>query len=116
MVDDVAVCLLAGSFAQGLVKAVLQSFFINEGDVLEGEVFDNVMLLRFLHIVPVTCSTLSSLSSSLLQEAREKAASNINMILQIFIVFSFVITYSFFVMDCLGALRCADNDYFCRNK
>jgi len=30
--------------------------------------------------------------------------------------FSFVITYSFFVMDCLGALRCANNDYFCRNK
>ena len=44
MVGDVVVYLLAGCRAQGLVKAGLQSFFIDESDVPEGEVSDDVML------------------------------------------------------------------------
>ena len=52
MVGDVVVYLLAGCRAQGLVKAGLQSFFIDESDVPEGEVSDDVMLHGFLYIVP----------------------------------------------------------------
>ena len=53
MVCDEAVYFLSGCFAQGFVVAGLQSFFIDEGDVPEGEVSDDVMLYRFLHIVPL---------------------------------------------------------------
>jgi len=53
MVDDIAVYLLTSSFAQGFVVAGLQSFFIDESDVPEGEVTDDVMLHRFFHIVPL---------------------------------------------------------------
>ena len=53
MVGDVAVYLLAGCFAQGFVVAGLQLLFIHKGNVPEGKVADNVMLYRFLHIVPL---------------------------------------------------------------
>ena len=52
MVGDVVVYLLAGCRAQGLVKAGLQSFFIDESDVPKGKVSDDVMLHGFLYIVP----------------------------------------------------------------
>ena len=36
-----------------IAMAGQQSLFINESDVPEGKIADNVMLHRFLHIVPL---------------------------------------------------------------
>ena len=44
MVGDVAVYLLAGLVAQGVVAAWYEAVFIDKGDMLEGYVADDVML------------------------------------------------------------------------
>ena len=53
MVGDITVYLLAGRFAQDFVVAGHKARLIHKGNVPEGEVSDDVMLHRFLHIVPL---------------------------------------------------------------
>ena len=53
MVGDVAVYLLSGLGAQGIVTAWYEAVFIYKGDVPEGHVADDVMLHHFHLVLPV---------------------------------------------------------------
>ena len=53
MAGDVAVYLLACCFAQGFVITSHKARLIHKGDVPKCEVTDDVLLYRFLHVVPL---------------------------------------------------------------